>query len=78
MADLVLRQRQAPVKGRLEKKVTGMNGRFFADAIKHAVATRAIVELDCGKSRYYLHRDVAAEYFDFESADYGPLPPSHD
>jgi|SRR5262252_8605842 len=51
----------------LEKKVTGMNRRFFADAIKHAVAGRAIVELACGKSKYYLHRDVAAERFGFET-----------
>jgi hypothetical protein len=51
----------------LEKKVTGMNHRFFADAIKHAVASRTIVELACGKSKYYLHRDVAAEHFGLES-----------
>jgi hypothetical protein len=47
----------------LEKKVTGMHARFFADGIKHAVASRTIVELSCGKSKYYLHRDVASEYF---------------
>jgi hypothetical protein len=52
----------------LEKKVTGKDGRFFDDGIKHAVANRAIVELACGKSKYYLHRDVAAEYFGFEAA----------
>jgi hypothetical protein len=51
----------------LEKKVTGMHRRFFADGIKHAVASRAIVELACGSSKYYLHRDVAAEYFGFEA-----------
>jgi tryptophan halogenase len=51
----------------LEKKVTGMNRRFFADGIKHAVASRAIVELACGASKYYLHRDVAAEYFGVEA-----------
>jgi hypothetical protein len=50
----------------LERKLTGMNGRFFADAIKHAVG--AIVELACGTSKYYLHRDVAAEHFGFEAA----------
>jgi hypothetical protein len=61
----------------LEKKVTGMNRRFFADAIKHAVASRAIVELACGKSKYYLHRDVVAERFGFEtttSPDATPPP----
>jgi hypothetical protein len=55
-------------KAGLEKKVTGINGRFFADAIKHAVATQAIVELNCGKSKYYIHRDVVAESFGFEIA----------
>ena len=29
----------------LQKKVTGMNGRFFADGLKHAVASQAILEL---------------------------------
>lgn len=38
-------------KAGLEKKVTGMHRRFFPDAIKHAVASRAIVELACGASR---------------------------
>ncbi len=52
----------------LEKKVTGLNRLFFADGIKHAVARRIIVELACGSSKYYLHRDVAAEYFDFKAA----------
>jgi hypothetical protein len=51
----------------LEKKVTGMNRRFFPDAIKHAAASQVIVELACGTSKYYLHRDVAAEYFGFEA-----------
>jgi hypothetical protein len=60
-------------KASLEKKVTGMNGRFFADAIKHAVATRAIVEFNCGKSKFYVHRDVVAENFGFEIA-----PPTTD
>jgi hypothetical protein len=55
-------------KAALEKKVTGMNARFFVDGIKHAVASRAVVELSCGKPKYYLHRDVAAEYFGFEDA----------
>jgi hypothetical protein len=50
----------------LEKKVTGMNRRFFPDALKHAVASQTIMELGCGQSRYYLHRDVAAERFGFE------------
>jgi hypothetical protein len=61
----------------LEKKVTGMNRRFFPDAIKHAVASRTIIELACGTSKYYLHRDVAAEHFGFEqvaSADTIVLP----
>lgn len=53
----------------LAKKVTGMHRRFFADALKHAVAGRAIVELSCGTSKYYLHRDVAAERFGLGETD---------
>jgi len=52
----------------LEKKVTGMSRRFFPDAIKHAVASQTIMELACGTSRYYLHREVAAERFGFDQA----------
>jgi hypothetical protein len=61
----------------LEKKVTGQNRLFFVDAIKHAVASQAIIELACGTSKYYLHRDVAAERFGFEpaaSADGAAIP----
>jgi hypothetical protein len=57
-----------PSRAGLEKNVTGMNRRFFTDAIKHAVASGEIVELTCGKSKYYLQRGVAAEYFGFETA----------
>jgi hypothetical protein len=56
-----------PSRPGLEKKVTGKHRQFFADGIKHAVASRAIVELACGSSKFYLHRDVAAEYFGFEA-----------
>lgn len=60
----------------LEKKVAGMNRRFFPDAVKHAVASRAIVELACGTSKYYLHRDVAADYFGFDTmSPPEPTPP---
>jgi hypothetical protein len=52
----------------LEKEVTGMNRLFFPDAVKHAVASRAIIELACGTSKYYLHRDIAGECFGFEAA----------
>jgi hypothetical protein len=62
-------------KAALEKKITGKNGRFFADGIKLAVANRAIVELACGKSRYYLHRDVAADYFGFDTMPTEPIAP---
>ena len=50
-------------KPSLEKKVTGMHRRFLADGVKHAVASQVIMELACGSSKYYLHRDVVAEYF---------------
>jgi hypothetical protein len=53
-------------KAKLEEKVIGKNARFFVDGLKHATSTRAIVELSCGSSKYYLHRDVAADYFGFE------------
>src|SRR5271166_4104501 len=49
----------------LEKKVIGMNRRFFADGLKHAIASQAILELSCGSSKYYLHCEVAADYFGF-------------
>jgi hypothetical protein len=58
----------------LAKKVTGMNKPFFTDGLKNAVASRAIVELSCGSSKYFLHRDVAAEYFDFETSDEASAP----
>jgi hypothetical protein len=68
-------------KAALEKKVTGKNRRFFADGIKHAVATQSILELSCGKPKYYLHRDTAAEYFGFATTAPGngisvPRPPT--
>ncbi|MGJ5046900.1 hypothetical protein ACQR09_07515 [Bradyrhizobium oligotrophicum] len=58
----------------LEKKVTGMNKKFFPDGLKHAVASQAIVELTCGSSKYFLHRDVAADYFGFEATSQEPRP----
>jgi hypothetical protein len=61
-------------KAILAEKVTGMNRRFFADGLKHAIASQAIVELTCGTSKYYLHRDVAADYFGFEAASAGDTP----
>jgi hypothetical protein len=54
-------------KAGLGKKVTGTNRRFFVDGIKHAVASQAVVELSCGASKYYLHRDVAGDHFGFGS-----------
>lgn len=55
----------------LTKKVTGMNKPFFADGLKHAMSSQSIVELSCGKSKYYLHRDVAADFFGLDQT-----PPS--
>ncbi|XUM24300.1 hypothetical protein ACRAVF_14510 [Bradyrhizobium oligotrophicum S58] len=55
-------------KPSLEKKVTGMNKKFFADGLKLATSSRAIVELTCGKSKYFLHRDVAADYLGFDDS----------
>ena len=59
----------------LEAKVIGMNKRFFADGLKHAVASQAILEVNCGSSKYYLHREVAADYFGFEAPSTGPSQP---
>jgi hypothetical protein len=61
-------------KAGLEEKVTGMNKRFFADGLKHAIASQAILELSCGKPKYYLHREVGADYFGFEATSPGPSP----
>ncbi|MGJ4951728.1 hypothetical protein [Bradyrhizobium sp. HKCCYLS20291] len=60
----------------LEKKITGTNKKFFPDGLKHAIASQAIVELTCGSSKYYLHRNVAADYFGFEAttSDQAPTP----
>jgi hypothetical protein len=59
-------------KAALKDKVKGMNARFFADGLKHAVASQAILELSCGKPKYYLHRGVAADYFGFETTAQEP------
>jgi hypothetical protein len=59
----------------LRKKITGPNARFFDDGLADAVAGRVIVELSCGSSKYYLHRDVAADRFGFEAiAPESPTP----
>lgn len=58
----------------LAKKIIGFNKPFFADGLKHAVASQAIVELSCGTSKYFLHRDVAADYFGFDPAQAGDAP----
>jgi len=71
-------------KAGLEKKVVGMNKRFCADGLKHAISGQKIVELSCGSSKYYLHRDVAEDYFGFATAppdiserkETPPAPPS--
>ena len=54
-------------KAALEDKVKGMNARFFPDGLKHAVSTQAILEVSCGKPKYSLHSEVAADYFGYEA-----------
>jgi hypothetical protein len=49
-------------QAKLKEKVTGLNGKFLADGIKHAVAKKEIIELTCGTSKYYLHREVAQKF----------------
>lgn len=64
-------------QAKLKERVAGMNKKFFPDGLKHAKSSQAIVELTCGSSKYYLHRDVAADYFGFEttSQDLQATPP---
>ena len=52
-------------KATLEKKIAGLDRRFFADAVADAIARKAILEVVCGRSKYYLHRDVAVERLGF-------------
>ena len=64
-------------KAGLEKKVIGMNWRFFADGLKLATASQAILELSCGSSKYYLHRQAAVDYFGFVTTSLdGTIAPS--
>jgi hypothetical protein len=55
-------------KAGLKKKVTGLNQRFFADGLQHAIASQRILELSCGSSKYYLHRETAADYLGLAAA----------
>jgi hypothetical protein len=54
-------------KAGLEEKVTGLNKRYFADGLQHAVSSQAILELSCGSRKYYLHRATAADCFGFDA-----------
>lgn len=47
----------------LKKEVKGIREVFLKEAIKLAVDSRAVLELQCGKTPYYLHRDAAAKHF---------------
>jgi hypothetical protein len=55
-----------PSKKALDDKVKGLNKRYFPDALKQATSKRAILEVIRGSSKFYLHRDVAAERFGWE------------
>lgn len=59
-------------KAALEKKITGLNRRYFDDAVANSVARGAIAELVCGRLKYYLHRDVAAQRLGLEAAPAAP------
>ena len=52
-------------KAALRGKLKGLDKAYLADALAQAVARRAILEVACGVSQYYIHRDVAAERFNF-------------
>jgi hypothetical protein len=47
----------------LKNKVTGIDALFLTDGIKRAIAAKAIIQLACGTSNYYLHRTVAEQHF---------------
>jgi hypothetical protein len=56
-------------KSSLDKKITGFNAKFFADGLQHAISTGKLLKLICGgKSLYFLHRDVAADYFKYDAS----------
>jgi hypothetical protein len=61
-------------KTKLKEKVTGLNGKFLAGGIKRAVAKKEIIELICGTSKYYLHREVAQKFFALSEAATGDSP----
>jgi hypothetical protein len=50
-------------KTQLEKQVGGMDAKFFAEGIELAISTKRIVQLVCGKSKRYFHRETAEKYF---------------
>jgi hypothetical protein len=57
----------------LREKITGLDGGFLDEGVKLAVMGKTIIELACGRSKYYLHCDVAQEYF--APSDAGLLAP---
>jgi hypothetical protein len=59
----------------LTKKITGLNGKFLPDGIKLAIENKTIVQLTFGRSKYYLHRDVAQKNFAFSDAAAVESPP---
>jgi hypothetical protein len=52
----------------LKKTVTGLNGRFFTDGVRLAIASKKIIQLSCGASKYHFHFDVAQDYFALSKA----------
>ena len=62
---LLDRGRQAAVEGGFEGQLKGLDKAYLAHALAQAVARLAILEAACGVSEYHIHRDVAAERFNF-------------
>ena len=58
----------------LEKKVTGLKGKFLLEGIKCAVESKKIIQLACGTSKYFLHREVARSHFGLATAMQTNLP----
>ena len=64
-------------KAAFEDKITGFQGKFLADALRVSVSERILLKIICGKkSTYFLHREVAEEYFHLNGKKLGDEQPS--
>jgi hypothetical protein len=69
VCDLVLASQTKLLSlAKLKEKVTGLKGCFLIEGVKLAITSSKIIELTCGTSKYYLHRDVAQGHFGLSKA----------